>query len=68
MANLKSFLGNKIIVTQLKGCSKLTKRQIATLIGVGLGRRVNKKSEVFCSPSVLGMLKAVEHLVRIDQK
>ncbi len=67
MVSLKSFLGNRIVVTQLKSCSKLTKRQIATLVGVGLGK-VNRKSELLCSLSVLGMLVAVEHLVRVDLK
>jgi large subunit ribosomal protein L30 len=39
------------------------KRQIGTLVGLGLGR-INSVSELEDTPSVRGMMKKVEHLVR----
>lgn len=54
----------KVKIEQTGGLSGLTERQAATLRGLGLRGR-HSTSELIDTPSVRGMLKKVEHLVRI---
>ena len=63
--SLKNFLNKKIIVTQVRSESKLTDRQAGNLIGLGL-RGVNTTSNLECSPSILGMIQKVNHLVKVS--
>lgn len=63
--SLSDFLNKKIVVTQVKGGSKLTDKQYGNLVGLGL-RGVNTKSELVCSESVLGMIKKVNHIVKVN--
>lgn len=62
---LSDFLNKKIIVTQIKSESKLTDRQKGNLIGLGL-RGVNTTSNLTCTESILGMLRKVNHLVKVN--
>ncbi len=62
--SLTDFLNKKIIVTQVKSETKLTSRQAGNLIGLGL-RGVNTTSTLDCSSSTLGMIKKVNHIVKV---
>ncbi len=61
---LSDFLNKKVIVTQVKGGSKLNDRQKGNLIGLGL-RGINTSCELVATPSVLGMVQKVNHIVKI---
>ena len=63
---LENFLNKKIIVTQVKGGNKLTDKQKANLIGLGL-RGINTKSELVCTNSVLGMVRKAQHLLQVSK-
>lgn len=63
--SLKNFLQKEIIVTQVGSSSKLTDRQKANLIGLGL-RGIGTNSKLVCSESVFGMIKKVEHLLKVS--
>ena len=62
---MKEFLNKQIIVTQVKGGSKLNDRQKGNLIGLGL-RGIGSSSQLSASKAVLGMVKKVEHIVKIS--
>ncbi len=62
---LNIFLNKKIIVTQIKGGSKLNDRQKGNIIGLGL-RGIGSSSTLEGSSSVLGMVKKVAHIVKIS--
>ncbi len=64
MSSLSEFLNKKIVVTQTKSGSKMNARQYGNLVGLGL-RGVNTKAEIVCSESVLGMIKKVNHVVKV---
>jgi len=61
----KTFLNKKIIITQVKGGSKLNDRQRGNLIGLGL-RGIGSSSNLNCDQSILGMIKKIEHIVKIS--
>jgi len=63
---LENFLDKKIIVTQIKSGNKLTDKQRANLIGLGL-RGINTKSELVCTSSVLGMVRKAQHLLQVSK-
>lgn len=63
--SLSDFLNKTIVVTQIRSESKLTARQKGSLIGLGL-RGVNTTSNLTCSESTLGMIKKVNHLVKVN--
>jgi ribosomal protein L30 len=62
--SLLDLLNKKIVVTQVKSESNLTDRQFGTLVGLGL-RGINTSSSLLCSSSTLGMIKKVNHLIKI---
>jgi ribosomal protein L30 len=62
---IKDFLNKKITITQIKGGSKLNDRQKGNLIGLGL-RGIGSTSDLKCDQSILGMVKKVEHIVKIS--
>ncbi len=61
MANKKT-----IKVTQVRSAIGRPASQKATLIGLGLNK-MNKTVVLEDTPSVRGMVKKVEHLVRIEE-
>ena len=63
--SLINFLDKKITATQIKSESKLTDRQVGTLIGLGL-RGVGSSSNLVCSKSILGMIKKVNHIIKVS--
>lgn len=54
-----------ILVTQIKSSSGLKQRQKANLIGLGL-RGIGSQSNLLSSDSVLGMIKKVNHLIKVS--
>jgi len=55
----------KLKITQVGSPIGRPKEQEATLIGLGLNR-INRSREVEDTPSIRGMLRAVQHLVRVE--
>ncbi len=61
----ENFLNKKIKITQIKGGSKLNDRQKGTLVGLGL-RGIGSSSELLVDKSVMGMLKKIFHVLKIN--
>ena len=57
---------NTIKITRMGGNSRRTDRQIATMEGLGLVKR-HQTRELQDTPEIRGMIKKVEHLVRIEE-
>lgn len=55
-----------IKVTQIASPIGKSKDQRATLIGLGLNK-MHKVSELEDTPSVRGMIKKVQHLVKVEE-
>jgi large subunit ribosomal protein L30 len=62
---LDNFLGKKVVISQIRSQIKSSKKQKATLVGLGL-RGIGSKSELDCSADVLGMIKKVAHLIKVS--
>ncbi len=58
--------GKTVKVTQLGSPIGRTRDQEATLIGLGLNKR-HKVSVLEDTPAVRGMIRAVQHLVRVEE-
>ena len=56
----------KIKVTQIKSGIDRSERQKLTLQALGLNR-LNATKEVEATPQILGMVKKVSHLVKVEE-
>tara|TARA_Y100000589_G_scaffold187569_1_gene177585 strand:+ start:230 stop:436 length:207 start_codon:yes stop_codon:yes gene_type:complete len=56
-----------IKITQIKSAINYPKRQKDTLKALGLSK-LNKTIEKEDSPQILGMIRAVEHLLKVEKK
>ena len=56
----------KIKITQLKSGIDRPERQKRTLVALGL-RKLNATVEVEATPQILGMVKTVNHLVKVEE-
>jgi large subunit ribosomal protein L30 len=56
----------KIKITQIKSGIDRPERQKQTLRALGLNKMHNSK-EVEVTPQILGMVRAVEHLVKVEE-
>lgn len=56
---------SKIKVTLVRSTTDRPKRQKATMIALGL-RKMHHSVEVEATPQVIGMVKAVQHLVKVE--
>ena len=56
---------SKIRVTSVRSTTDRPKRQKATMKALGL-RKMNQTVEVEATPQILGMVKAVQHLVKVE--
>lgn len=56
----------KIKVTQVKSGIDRPERQKRTLVALGL-RKINKTVEVEATPQILGMVRTVHHLVKVEE-
>jgi len=61
---MDNILEKKIIVTQIRSKSKLTKKQEANLVGLGL-KKIGSQAEFICSEEKIGMINKVLHLINI---
>ena len=59
-------MAKKIIVTQTRSSIKRPKTQKLTLISLGLGN-IGKSVTDEATPSILGMINKVEHLVSVQE-
>ena len=58
--------GKRVRVRQVKSAIGYDRRQRATLRGLGL-RRIDHSVEVEDTPAVRGMIRAVRHLVAVEE-
>lgn len=56
----------KIRITQIKSTIDRSERQKRTVQALGL-RKINHTVEVEATPSIIGMVRKVNHLVAIEQ-
>lgn len=56
----------KIKITQVKSAIDRPERQKQTLVALGL-RKLNASREVEATPQILGMVRKVEHLVKVEE-
>ena len=56
---------SKIRVTSVRSTTYRPKRQKATMKALGL-RKMNQTVEVEATPQIIGMVKAVQHLVKVE--
>ena len=56
----------KLKVTQIKSGIDRSQRQKLTLQALGL-TKLNASKEVESSPSILGMIKKVNHLIKVEE-
>lgn len=54
-------------VKQIRSSYGVSKRQHATLIGLGIGRRINSERVLKDTPEVRGMIRVVEHLIAVEE-
>jgi len=62
---MEHYLNKKVKITQIKGGSKLNARQKGSLVGLGL-RGIGTFFEIKVDNSVLGMIKKVQHVIKIS--
>lgn len=60
-----SFLNKKVTVTQVKSSSKFNDKQKGSVIGLGL-RGIGSSVELECTQAILGMIKKVNHIIKIS--
>ena len=65
--NTKQETMKKIRITQVKSAIDRPERQKKTLKALGLNK-MNASREVDGTPQVLGMIRAVEHLLQVEEK
>lgn len=56
----------KVKITQVRSTINRPKRQKATIQALGLGK-LNKTVEKSVTPQILGMIKAVSHLILVEE-
>ncbi len=57
---------NKIKVTQIKSGIDRSERQKLTLKALGLNK-MNASREIEATPQILGMVKKVNHLIKVEE-
>lgn len=55
----------KVKLTLVKGISKRTPSQRATLVALGLGK-TNSSSEKEVTPAIQGMINKVKHVLKVE--
>lgn len=63
---LEELLNKDIIVTQKRSSSKLTKKQLGCLKGLGL-RGIGSSKKLKCDESIKGMIIKLSHIVEAKQ-
>ncbi len=57
----------KLLITQVKSTIKRNEKQKRTLIALGL-TKINKSKEVEGTPQIMGMIRVVNHLIKVENK
>ncbi len=58
---------NKGIITQVRSAINRTKRQKDTIVALGI-KKLNNPVEHEATPQILGMIRKVNHLVKVETK
>jgi large subunit ribosomal protein L30 len=58
---------SKVVITQVRSTIGKTKRQKDTVIALCI-KKLNSPIEKEASPQVLGMIKKVKHLLKVEEK
>ncbi|HCY45997.1 MAG: 50S ribosomal protein L30 [Flavobacteriales bacterium] len=58
---------SKVVITQVRSTIGKPKRQKDTVIALGI-KKLNRPIEKEASPQVLGMIKKVKHLLKVEEK
>ena len=56
----------KLKVTQLRSTIGRPHDQVATIKALGLGR-INRSKEFVANPQVIGMIRKISHLVKVEE-
>lgn len=62
----RNFTMSKIKITQVKSGIDRPERQKRTLVALGL-RKMNASVEVEVTPQIQGMVRAVNHLIKVEE-
>jgi len=62
---LEDMIGKEAVITQTNGLIGGTDRQAGTIKGLGL-RGIGSKVKTKITPEILGMIKKVVHLVKVE--
>ena len=57
----------KVVITQVKSAIDRPKRQKATIEAVGI-KKLNVSVEKELTPNIVGMIRAVSHLLKVEYK
>ena len=57
----------KVIITQVRSAINRTKRQKDTITALGI-KKLNMPVEHEATPQIMGMIKKVSHLVKVEEK
>jgi large subunit ribosomal protein L30 len=57
----------KVVITQVKSAIDRPKRQKATIEALGI-KKLNVSVEKELTPNIVGMIRAVSHLVKVEYK
>lgn len=57
----------KVVITQVRSTINRPKRQKDTIKALGL-KKLNVPVEHEATPQIMGMIRKVEHLVKVEQK
>jgi large subunit ribosomal protein L30 len=60
-------MADKIIITQVRSAIRRPKGQKATLEALGC-KKLNRPIEKTATPQIMGMIRKVNHLLRVDNK
>ena len=58
---------SKVIITQVRSAINRTKRQKDTIVALGI-KKPNNPVEHEATPQILGMIRKVNHLVKVETK
>ncbi|WNJ16535.1 50S ribosomal protein L30 [Pontibacter sp. G13] len=56
----------KVKITQVRSLIGRPGDQKATMVALGLGK-INREVEKTCTPQILGMIKKVSHLIKVEE-
>lgn len=57
----------KVVITQVKSAIDRPKRQKATITALGI-KKLNVSVEKELTPNIVGMIRAVNHLLKVEYK